>query len=787
MADKTINELTAATTMGNDDLLVLQQGGVAKKLSGKQLGDYVYNAATEKVAEVNKAVDDARSSINDIVESVQSMTELGTDTTLTTTGMAADAKAAGDKIAEVDEATRAADEATRAAIESMIAGRETAMKATKNYTSGSLVIVNDILYRLDANVASGETLTLSSNCHTTTIETELAAIKTDLSIFQTETEADIADLDSTKADKTGSYSEMSVGTAEQLVGSSSVTDMVPYSFRKTGGDLTVGKRAEDMLVGGSVVWNQIFGIPSSSRSKTENNVTFTDNRDGTISVTTSGNASADTNIAWSPFSVIDTHKYLFQCTPTGGSASTYYSYLVSASYIEGKTDVGNGYVCKAIGTGAVNAVIMVKSGTNIASAVKFKLQIFDLTQMFGTTIADYIYNLEQITAGAGVAFFRKLFPNDYYAYNAGELMSVKAVSHDTVGFNLWDGEKEQGYIDGNGNNAASITTYRTKNYIPVLPNTSYCYSNGSVTSSIRVSFYDGDKRYISNIYDANAIPRVFTTPTNARYLRFYWDNIDNACISFANPTKNGTYEPYTKHSYPLDSSLELRGIPMLDSNNKLYYDGDTYASDGTVTRKYGIVDLGTLNWTYDTSGGFWHRGVSSVMLRSGNGFAEKYSFYKNSSNVANGRQSGITIYSNGIIYATTGDAQNQPSGYLVYELATPTTETAAPYTNPQVVDPNGTEEYVDTRSVAIPAGHETKYYTDLVQKLEELPTDFSSIIAPTEKSTAASKPYAVGELLILNNVLYKVTSAIASGGTITPGTNVTATTLAAQILALANA
>ena len=168
MADKTINELTAATTMGNDDLLVLQQGGTAKKLSGKQLGDYVYNAAAEKVSEVNKAVDDARSSINDIVESVQSMTELGTDTTLTTTGMAADAKAAGDKIKAVETAAMA-DLSQGAAIESMIAGRETTMEATKNYTSGSLVIVNDTLYKLDANVASGESLIPEINCHITTV------------------------------------------------------------------------------------------------------------------------------------------------------------------------------------------------------------------------------------------------------------------------------------------------------------------------------------------------------------------------------------------------------------------------------------------------------------------------------------------------------------------------------------------------------------------------------------------------------------------------------------------
>ena len=56
--------------------------------------------------------------------------------------------------------------------------------------------------------------------------------------------------------------------------------------------------------------------------------------------------------------------------------------------------------------------------------------VFDLTQMFGSTIADYIYSLETNTAGAGVAWFRNLFPNDYYPYNAGETTCVSAVNGD---------------------------------------------------------------------------------------------------------------------------------------------------------------------------------------------------------------------------------------------------------------------------------------------------------------------------------------------------------------------
>ena len=47
---------------------------------------------------------------------------------------------------------------------------------------------------------------------------------------------------------------------------------------------------------------------------------------------------------------------------------------------------------------------------------------------------------------------------------------------------------------------------------------------------------------------------------------------------------------------------------------------------------------------------------------------------------------------------------------LIYELATPTTETADPYQNPQLVDKDGTEEYVTTGIV--PVGHDTDYYLD---------------------------------------------------------------------------
>jgi len=58
-------------------------------------------------------------------------------------------------------------------------------------------------------------------------------------------------------------------------------------------------------------------------------------------------------------------------------------------------------------------------------------RFFDLTLMFGSTVADYIYSLEQANTGAGVAYFRNLFPKDYYPYdNSYTETCVSAVNGD---------------------------------------------------------------------------------------------------------------------------------------------------------------------------------------------------------------------------------------------------------------------------------------------------------------------------------------------------------------------
>lgn len=58
----------------------------------------------------------------------------------------------------------------------------------------------------------------------------------------------------------------------------------------------------------------------------------------------------------------------------------------------------------------------------------WNVNLFDLTEIFGAEKADEIYAMEQEQAGAGVAWFKNLFPKDYYEYNEGEQTCVSAVN-----------------------------------------------------------------------------------------------------------------------------------------------------------------------------------------------------------------------------------------------------------------------------------------------------------------------------------------------------------------------
>ena len=535
-----------------------------------------------------------------------------------------------------------------------------------------------------------------------------------------------------KANVDGYYEEMTVGDAEQLVATQFVEDNKPYMLRPTGGSSDVGNRAYlDKIVGGTVAWNQQIDT-STALLTTRAGVTLSRKENGKLFL--SGTATGGT--AWcivGSVNLVVGHKYLSK------------SVAENVSIRVDEAETGNPAISfsgnlevKTLTEPAGNAVYApVREGERVNSEIN--PFIIDITQMFGSTIADYIYSLEQSQAGAGVAWFKRLFPKDYYAYNAGELLSVEGLqSHGTVGFNQWDEEWEVGSYGSDGLPIASTDKIRTKNRISVQPSTTYYFKNGG-SGNLIVFWYDDNDTVISYEGTDDAVK---TSPANAKYLRFRTNNYGTTynhdiCINLSDPSRNGEYEPYEKHSYPLDSSLTLRGIPKLDASNNLYYDGDEYTSDGKVKRKYGIVDLGTLNWKRKesrTAGTyFFVTNTNSVPIYADNSMvcnlvtppyvtksaADIYYGTADDKSIGAWDGGGVRIRDDSYTDAATFKAA-MSGVMLVYKLATPTTETAEPFQHIQIVDDFGTEEFVSTGIV--PVGHKTRYPANLRDKLQHLPS-----------------------------------------------------------------
>ena len=569
------------------------------------------------------------------------------------------------------------------------------------------------------------------------------------------------------AEKAGNYPNMTVGNAEQLVSTIGIEDEIPYNFRTSGGAIDIGDRETDMLVGGTIAWNQLTEIADGKWTSGDNNITISVSS-GIVTATVAGTAgrwSAATFNLHTSRAIIPGHKFLISAYMMGDHTGFDVAMQNFTPRAAVTNTVGNWTEITKIGVveeGAYHG-FQLQFGPNYASfAVGDKIQgkntlACDLTQMFGTAIADFIYSIESTTPGAGVAWFKKLFPKPYYAYNAGTLMSVNADSHIMTGFNQWDEQWEKGSLDSNGENIQSNNQIRSKNYIPVLPSTVYCAcQNGYGSRDIVVYFYDGLHNMIpytgAGAYQNgwNSVYLTFTTPNNTRYLRFrtattYGGTYKNdICINLSwDGERDGEYEPYIEYPYMLDNTLELRGVPKLDASNNLYYDGDTYESDGTVTRKYGVYTFnGTEPWSAYTAWGSSSTYGTPIQIEPITGtdrifdcvVAKYVSISQN--DCLNGLAIGVWMRSdNSSIYVcdpsiTSPDSARAkfPQGtVLVYKMTTSTEESADPYQNPQIVDDFGTEEYVDfgvsqgTRDVSIPVGHETTYSPNLRAKLETAP------------------------------------------------------------------
>lgn len=167
-------------------------------------------------------------------------------------------------------------------------------------------------------------------------------------------------------------------------------------------------------VGGkSVVWNQIF----EAYSGTNNGVTVTTEADGTITL----NGTAESSyIYFKSLSSAQNKigKYILKLLILNNpdSVTMRYAYfnrtISTPTATKGTAAALVNQTAKDIELQKVAGLSGFTTGT-VFNDVKIKIQIFDLTVMFGAG-----------NEPSTVEKFEKMFPNDYYPYNAGEIVSA---------------------------------------------------------------------------------------------------------------------------------------------------------------------------------------------------------------------------------------------------------------------------------------------------------------------------------------------------------------------------
>ena len=341
---------------------------------------------------------------------------------------------------------------------------------------------------------------------------------------------------------------------------------------------TGGKLMSVKNIGGrSIMWNQL--VKPVPTVVTQAGVKFTFSDDGII--TLNGTATT-TGSAVSVQSVKNQkgHKYLMIASPLSGVYGKDQLQFSSQSY--GQDSTGHGTI---ITNESSNEkwyyTLYVYEGVTYDN-VKLQPQIFDLTAMFGSG-----------NEPSTVEEFEKMFPADYYPYNAGEIISADTESIIEQGANLYYGTDM--LKCGSDDYEYIANSYRCK-AIKLKPNTTYTLSFTSDKTSeiillMNVNTVVNSQPYLD--FRKTSDNRSYRTGDNGcLYVGVYAGNgnvasadvvkrLSECKIMISEGDTPTAYAPFHRNEYAIPEAIKaLPGYGI--EGNTVDYEAETYTQNNTV-------------------------------------------------------------------------------------------------------------------------------------------------------------------------------------------------------------
>ena len=436
--------------------------------------------------------------------------------------------------------------------------------------------------------------------------------------------------------------------------------------------------------GRSIVWNQLI---SQIVEKTSNGIATT--KIDSKSLHISGTSSAVCFIPISPVQTgISNHKYLFHSHASDTTALSSGTGFYNDNGGNRWHEYGKGIIFTMDGNGTIAIAFRVNS--NITVDFSITPQIYDLTAMFGSG-----------NEPASVEEFEKMFPADYYPYNAGEIVSAGTESIVEQGKNLFD-YTDKTYHGANVNKVENGVIYTkglttTALNIPTIAENKYTLSfkvksNAANQGGLRWSLQKG--KNTSYAHDSSLIKSEvgYTANTEYQAVATFVATTDfvSLCtivgmvydVQLELGDTATDYSPFYQTEYPIPEAIKaLPGYGWSAGTARNYVDYENKRYVQCVNS----VDLGTLTWTAGESVSFKTHHLAGQKLTKSYSIAPNFICPKYSTKTQNeswGKTSitGISATSNvnGYIYVNdtsytdaTTFKQAMQGVILYYELANP--------------------------------------------------------------------------------------------------------------------
>lgn len=420
-------------------------------------------------------------------------------------------------------------------------------------------------------------------------------------------------------------------------------------------------------------------------------------------------------------------------------------------------------------TGAASggvAVLPDAAGERVLRSVKVNIE--PVQEGSGDPAPDNVRPISGWTGAKVTRCGKNLIPNNYAFTSGATLYGVTATINDDGSIHV--------VSEGTGSSTAFFNLNVQNNPNIILPAGTYRVSGGQ-SGKVGISVKNAAS-------GANLIsPFTLTEPTG---LFMYLSCISGTAYDIVvypqlevGSAATG-FEPYAGEVFNVTFPSEAGTV----------YGGVLDVTAGTLTVDRAVLDLGTLTWVYNTtliSAAPLMNSVEIVRRKPGSMslMCSEYALFPG--NRGQMPDKTVTSYNNSNAtpilirddsFSDAASFKTAMSGVqLVYELAEPVVYNLTPVQIAALAGINTVR--ADCGSVDV------EWVRDTAAAIEAANADTRAMIGEASGETA-SRSLAVGEYVTVGDKLYKVTSAVGAGETLTPGSNVTETTVGAELTALYN-